>query len=272
MRFSGSIGALILIFGCGDGGIDVVEPDPPPPPPPAGDTIWFDDFSYQGPDLPVSSPGWTRPHGGSAVYAEDGVLNFHWDAGPDQSAEGNFTLGNLYGEVWVQYDLFLPDGFQYTGGGGSKFFTIWDNQNYPGGGAGYVSCFVGAWSQGGPVSRISVSWSDERNPTMMAVSRWWAPGIVDDHKGQWNQVRFHLKVGTYAPNDPFHSGDWGDGVMEMWWNGVKVVDGPMGFYHSDPSRNGFMNGYLFGWSNPGFPTDMLVQIDNLLFLSSNPAW
>jgi len=254
------------------------DPDPDPDPPPEG-ILWSDGFesgtmgaNWIGGDREGNRPVTTRARTG------DYSLMFRFRGSPDQDAdatsERRFCMPQSLGEVWVEYWLWIPENYAHRQPPGTpsnnKFFILWDSDSYPGGGAGRLSVGLHTWADGAGNSRGNAAWSNSLMGWIMAVAIPWSGGIGEADKGRWNRVRFHMKVGTRATDRVLHTGDYGDGLFEMWWNNQQYVSHAMSLY--DPDDNAFRCGYVLGWANSGFDENTYLYVDDWRIFASDPGW
>ena len=78
--------------------------------------------------------------------------------------------------------------------------------------------------------------------------------------GQWIEWIVRYKVAG-PTND--------NGILQMWKNGVLVVDVDSIPNYSSLGNNYYERGYLMGWANSGFDETTIFYIDNIVF-SENP--
>ena len=187
--------------------------------------------------------------------------------GEDSSAEQRFALGGNYPEIWIKYDLYVPENYYHRSQSGSSannkgIVTLWSG-DYSGSGRGQFLGFE-HWPTGDGSSRLSfhpiIGASDDRGHTF--------PGtlFIDRSKdlGKWIEFIVHFKVASSANND---------GIIRAWkttegYPRETLVD-VSNYNNYTPSGNYFNTGYLLGWSNSGFSETTKIYIDNFVF-SQNP--
>lgn len=205
-------------------------------------------------------------------------------------AEQRFKLGGHYPELWIKYDLYIPQNYYHRNSGGpttynNKFLMLWagsyqpDNREGPLIGAHY-------WPRSDGSSNVNAFASATVNGKIVFNGKHWncsacgsgdgadSNGITKDDLGHWMTIVLHVKYASKSNND---------GVYELWktnWRGetnklFNIHDGP--WYATMPNSTqaarGFDQGYLLGWANSGFVNETVLYIDNITFsttpLSSN---
>ena len=195
------------------------------------------------------------------------------------SASRHFNLGGHYPDLWIKYDLYIPQNYTHRNSGGpgsynNKFMMLWAG-TYDG--ANREGPIIGGhfWPNGRGTSTLS-AWAVARINGVVKLDKNWncstcgdgksSHGIVDEDKGHWMTLVIHTKYASISNND---------GVYEVWktnWRGeteklINIHNGP--WYATKPNSNeparGFDQGYLLGWANSGFVEETVLYMDNLTF-------
>lgn len=202
--------------------------------------------------------------------------------GTDAFSEQRFSLGGFYPELWISYDLYIPNNYYHrdsTGSDNNKgLMKLWGGTYAPDTREGPL-LGPSFWLNGGGTSN-SIVYAASRINGLDNVNNhhWDGPGntyhdpgstsqaIKNNDKGHWMNIVIHAKYATIANND---------GIFEAWktdWQGntVKLHDITNGAWYgtkpnsTEPAR-GFDSGYLLGWANSGFDNDTFLYIDNITF-------
>lgn len=202
----------------------------------------------------------------------NGAMIFKYPAGIDAWAEERFEITDaaLNGrsglkEIWIQYDQFIPTNYKNRSVAdrwGSKAVTLYAN-TYA---SGHPRLIVGNVT--GPTSLDAYIRGDMRHDGIYTGfdNQYTGPASIDRSKdlGKWQRRTLHVKLPTNSSSN--------DGVIEYWIrHGDNVVR-----KHIDISNGGFLdvnegffkNGYLLGWSNPGFDEPTHFLIDNFILSES----
>ena len=241
----------------------VVEPPPPQPPPPQESAFFSDVFSSGDLSHVENGCRWTDQANTRVITSPNGTsaLEFTFPTGTsdgDAWAEQRFSLGGNYPELWMSYDLYIPQNYVHrNGGGNNKAFSYFWSGDY--GALTGPLLATNFWPDGNGGSRLS-QWM--RTPTFGGRHLWaddpvWidSHGIISSDLGQWMHVVVHAKYATEANND---------GVYEIWKNGAKLIGITNGDWYV-PNAQGFDQGYLLGWANSGFDVETKLYIDNIKF-------
>lgn len=205
-----------------------------------------------------SSPVYTTPT--EAIARLGGrSLQFTYkatDENADSWAEQRFDLGGYYKDVWVSYDILIPDNYYHRSVPGSTnnkgFLMLWsDDYSKPTG----PKIGPEFWPNPDGSSKASIRLSG-----VGFDKHFWSacPTAIElSDRGQWIKVVAHYKYATSANND---------GVAQIWKiyrDGKRkltcdITDGA--WYY--PSAPGFNKGYILGWSNTGFKETTIFYVDN----------
>lgn len=170
-------------------------------------------------------------------------------------------------EVFLQFYLYMPSGAEIPSvgprvrvpfpGGNDKFFRLWANTyGQP------PEVGASTWSKPGEIGVLGREYFySYDNGTVMGMGQGpdpvppEVPFIIDANKGRWVQVRIRCKVS--GPNNR-------SGVIQMWADGVLVGnDTALHNYPPNGVNNYYVNGYLLGWANSGFPAGQMMYIDDV---------
>jgi len=256
--------------------------------------VYFEDsfentVTNQGPDHvdPVSDAQWgsarscevvdssltsITPHTGSKI------LRLRWGAGDHSStwAEQRFDLGSPQtGDVYIRYYVYYPDGTEpdenkYVHRDGpdadnNKLMRLW--------GAEYEDPIkVGARTMP-PLGDYAEIFSFTANVSAYHVNgcsgaqgsaylnesllpTW---NMQNSDLGRWMCFEFHYRRDTGEDN----------GAFEFWVDGESKISETNFVIEGAPCSPGyFMLGYLMGWANSGFDTDINIYIDDVVFSDS----
>lgn len=215
---------------------------------------------------------------------QHGAMMFLYGAGIDQWVEERFTIQDSaldgrdgLSEIWVQFDIFVPTNYyarKVPGHWVSKHFVLYGN----------------AYSVNG---------------TSLALQRVTHNGVRDGEEGWRNSMQafveqadgtlknVHLENGGSGGDGPIFNldtdlGRWSrhtlhvkfasgksanDGILQFW---IKHGDGTVSTEFdlhdrnswADNNENFFKNGYILGWSNPGFNEPTWIGVTNLIISES----
>jgi hypothetical protein len=190
-------------------------------------------------------------------------------------------------DFWIQYDQYIPKNFHYRD---SDADTA---TNWYGGGVKVIALFADDYSNlnptmiigrllkrmdsQGPVSLNGESYADFNFSTKDPISnerRWFSnmgfelgdKMIIDPlvDIGHWQRRTYHVGMPTSNASN--------DGIVEFWIqrrlgteNPIveKIIDVSNGNFYGG-GQNYINKGYLLGWSNTGYNTDVTYLIDNLI--------
>jgi len=217
----------------------------------------------------------------------NGVLRFRYPPGINSFAEQRFTLAKsaLDGrpgltEFWIQYDIYIPSDFterDVPKAWGTKVMALWPNKyegnlrliigqtavyapggKFTGDGSAYQ---VGDWRWHDPVQGKFI-YDGVRDPAAKNQNPVPQFRIIntDKDRGKWTRRTFHIRLPNTAESK--------NGVLQMW---VRHGDGSISKIldlrdvaaYGPNGENFIRNGYLLGWSNPGF-TDSVKVFDSSL--------
>jgi len=237
-------------------------------------TIYFQD-NFESGDL--SKPGWGSSNGMSdsiPVVSPDIARNgtfslkftFIGNASGDAWSEQRFGFGEQLTEVYLQWYQYFPNGTEglgakykhrfVTGPDNNKFLRLWD--------ASYRDYKVKlGWSldsTGNPEVEAMITEYGVNGSNFGKHGNGWRTPTDESLLGRWVRFQVHVKLATVANND---------GVMEMWVDGVKVIENTtFPIYPSGGIGNYLANGYFMGWSNSGFDETTFTYIDDFVISDS----
>lgn len=177
----------------------------------------------------------------------------------DSWAEQRFTLGKRYSEIWVSYDIRIPDNYYH------RTASVGTSNN-----KGFLMLWGGDYSK--PTSpKMGVEfWPNEDGSGNSTASvrlsgvgydkHYWkaCPNIVTlSDRGKWIKIVVHAKVPTVSNND---------GIYQLWkvYDDGKVVQA-CNLVDSEgyvATNAGFDSGYILGWSNSGYKDETVFYVDN----------
>jgi hypothetical protein len=189
-------------------------------------------------------------------------LRFRYPAG-EPWAQQEFELGQAKKEIWIRYWLRVPVNFSH------------DGQNYK-----FFSFYMDGYSTLGTGSTVWWNMLPNSNGNSLAFNLGdgtstggWVWGTnpfikVPDDRGRWMQIVIHLKT----ESSPGAS----DGLVELW----RRWDGESGFTQFDSHADlplklpntgvqGWWQGYILGWANPGYLQDTEWLLDDFTLSDSS---
>jgi len=259
-------------------------------------TIFFDSFTTNNFSRTYNGAAWGGSEGNRAIISNvysagntsinttamlcefTGSANLSIDAG----AGTNFNLGALYTKLFIEFDMYIPNGTEPWGGAAykhrdgldadgtsgsdnNKFFRIWqrsrsDPSPPPGTSSdGYNSGEkVGAslWRDSANNSEIRADWSSPGG----AIGPKGAPYTryidLSTDLGKWMRVKIFVASATATAN----------GTIKIWKNDTLLIDNTnlvQNYEGLEP--RGYQYGYLLGYSNSGFDANTKILIDNVHF-------
>jgi hypothetical protein len=259
-----------------------VEPPPPDTLPPPEGAVFSEGFEsgdlsrqYDGHDFWADWSTHTavtteNPRTGQyalqfTYLAQDDPAN---ESTPHSWSEQRFYLrpdGEVYGEHWVEFYLFLPVNMTHHGSGNHKYYFLWDEGTYPGSVTGpKVAGNLTSWADSLPPTDISSSEAGVGSDSGW-LGRWeYKDGFVTDaHRGTWVQFRWHYRTAS--------SDSALDGEFQIWRNGESIAHGTgLDFYRAD--FNGIGRGYLMGWHQGGYLEETTYFLDDLTLYLTDPGW
>ena len=192
------------------------------------------------------------------------------DSTIDAAAQLAFTLDQLYQELVIDFDLYIPTNYSHVvpsdNSNNNKFFRLWQNT--------YADTTAG---QHFGASTFANSGDSSLCTEMQHFGSGVGPGVGDndnsyanfittaDH-GNWISIRIHVQAGTVGGNYQFTNVNgtfWrGDGFVRIYKNNVLTAyNNTMPAIGSGPQ--GWRYGYLLGYANSGFRQDTFLYLDNL---------
>ena len=169
----------------------------------------------------------------------------------DAWAEQRFNLGGERTELTIMYDLYIPANYHHRSAGGStnnKFLRLWTN------GYGDDEKIGGSFhvGDGSVISDISVEYRSNPGQGMSKKDK--QPFILSSDLGKWMAIKIYARAATNSSN----------GKYEIWKNGNRILNHSVENNHH-PGTQGWTTGYLFGYANSGFDTQVWLNMDNVRF-------
>lgn len=231
------------------------------------DIIFQDGF--EGGNLAASANGfkWTQATSTSVVStyskSDSRSLQFFYKATADLRdswAEQRFYLGKNYKDIWISYDLRVPDNYyhrnQSDGSSNNKGFIYMWSGDY----SSPTGPLLGPefWANSDGSSKGSIRLFGQGYD-----KHFWSacPSTIKlSDRGKWIRIVSHLKYASSANND---------GIVQIWKiyeDGTRDLSCSItnGAWYV-ANAPGFDSGYLLGWSNSGFSADTSFYIDNVTF-------
>lgn len=220
--------------------------------------------------------GGNRDTAVSTTRAMEGsyALEFTFEGGPDGDdafSEQRFGLGTGHDELWVAYDLYVPQNYhhrtQSSSANNKGFLYLWSGDYGNPSGPGMGPNFWPDQSGNGESSATLFAWgsgSSEIGRSGRHYNRFSRNVIRSEDRGTWIKVVARYKYAS-SSNDDGVAQIWirdGSGSME---NVLNIRDGA--WYV--PGQPGFDQGYLLGWANSGFDETTRFYIDNFV-VSTTP--
>jgi hypothetical protein len=179
--------------------------------------------------------------------------------------EQGFGLGRNLGEIWIEFQLWVPSDYAHGTGGGNhnnKFIRLW-NTSYT---EDVIKTGMSTWPQSGfstrsefQTDRVVVAGP----PVQIGPGDSPTANLPTSAYGVWTRVGQDYKRRT--------SGGADDSRVKLWLDGSLVLDrnGTGALY--DSVNAGYARGYIFGSSN-GFDTQVTLYADAFKFYDADPAW
>jgi len=197
------------------------------------------------------------------------------------SAGRNFDLGALYDNLFVEFDLYIPNGTEPWGGAtykhrngtisasdNNKFIRLWQRSRSDPNGDGYNSDEkYGASTV--LASSANTSNSDIITECVNAGDAAVGPSAYQGRAynfinasdyGKWMRVKMFFKTRTTTSN----------GSMMLWKNDTLLIDqrNLIDSVYDPTEPRGFRYGYLLGYANSGFDETTKMLIDNVHFYTA----
>lgn len=193
-------------------------------------------------------------------------LEISYEGNPDYADTGNaelgFTLGTSdYTDVYIRFYLYVPSNFvirDSTGVDNNKFIRIWgdDYSDDVKVGASFGLSQYPYYETGGTAWPDHLPKCGGSNDILLPYADWRFDTGLSDMKGGWTAIELRYKVDTGS----------GDGVYQVWIDGVLEVDQTNVSWIDAPCSPGFFNhGYLFGSSSTGYTNTTKFYIDDVVF-------
>jgi hypothetical protein len=236
-------------------------------PPPSQGIIFSDDFSSGNFNHAVGDAYWNDTTSGIVIAAsptDAGNLAAKFSFNPvNVNRELRFDLGDLFTELWIKYDLFIPlnyfASFGISENGNNKIIRLWGNE-------------YGDWDKVGFSTYVKfpgqthtyaqVDW-DFTNTGAIGAFGPIAPDFIEQaDAGTWMTIKIHAKAATLSAN----------GTFNVWKNGVKVLDTTSIIDNYWPSgTHAYRYGYLMGWANSSIAQTTDFYIDNVIIGTTEAA-
>ena len=190
------------------------------------------------------------------------VADFRYEGSSDLSADAfaelRFDLGEVYPELWLQYDLYIPAHYHHRDAESSdnnKMLRLWHTEYSDEEKVGFS-----AWQNTNGFSTATADWRKIGEGIGSKGARV-DDFITADDLGKWMSLKVYVKAAT--ANAP--------GTFKLWKNGELVMDNEdiLENYATD-EEHGYRKGYLLGWSNSGFNEETHLLIDNVVFSENDP--
>jgi hypothetical protein len=184
--------------------------------------------------------------------------------GDDSWAEQRFKLPDLR-EVWIEIVADIPTNYVHredTGANNNKLVRLWTG-DLSDGNDGYSKFSIkGGFSTlpSADGSHVIVEWGRTgegvgRNNTPAV------PLITAADKGKRIKLVIHAKVDETGPVGGKMTPTGGNGVLELWKDGRKIIGYKTLSWRSlDGKREFFARGYLWGWANSGFAETTNIHV------------
>jgi len=185
-------------------------------------------------------------------------FSFGGSVDKDATSEQRFKIASHPKDLWIKFNLFIPSNYKNRAssvpGSNNKFMYVESAGQY----VGFESWMT---TDGGPGSAYI-----PMHLKYNGVDR------GHDHEGQhapyvqtntdlnkWHEWIIHVKMATTSSSN--------DGAVEMWKNGVQVMEN-LNLPNYSPEYNYFEAGYLLGYANTGFDENTILYIDDVVFSTS----
>lgn len=198
----------------------------------------------------------------STDHAKDGLYSLKFtyaatDEKTDTWSEQRFRLGKPYKEIWISYDIRIPENYHH------RKVSYGSSNN-----KGFIMLWSGDYSKPTGIVLGTEFWAEKDGSSTASVrlagvgfdKHFWGacPSIIKlSDRGRWIKITAHLKYATPENND---------GIMRLWKTyedgksqiACNISDGA---WYSAVSP-GFDAGYILGWSNSGFNEETKFYVDN----------
>ena len=198
----------------------------------------------------------------------------------DASSELRFYLNQKYPEVWMEFQLYLPDG---TEGFGSAEYKVRD-QGYEGTRNNKIARLYYSKPDttagdiaAGASTRI-YSLANETAYLFPEFKGTWPFGGSNNESiqikiplttGVWHKITMHFRGADFASGSPVAN----TSVVQMWLDDTNIFDGPIPdmneLYGIPEMYNSFGFGYVLGYANTGFDDTTILFVDEFK-LSTQP--
>jgi len=173
-------------------------------------------------------------------------------SGEDAMSELRFDLGQIYPELTISFDLYIPDNYVHrddVSTDNNKFFRLWPNEYNDKEKVGASLMYEPTGSKMAIDLVLREDWG-------LSLAGGGTAGrfITNSDLGKW----MHVDLSVY-------SGDGDDyAYLSIYKNGDKFIEYSQALDY-DPTVRGYRYGYLLGWANSGFEEDTRLMIDNVVF-------
>ena len=235
--------------------------------------LFEDDFSSG--DLSKTQNGfiWLAPTNTSVVTTNplSGSYSLMFDFAYLQTAEQRFNMGNLYSEITMLFDIYIPDGSEVWGGliyehynsqGGAsdnnKWWRLWDTNPESGnpekvGGSTRAADVTG-------ISKLEAEWNKGDGSGM--TGRDSSDNFINaSDRGNWFNFKVYHKAATVADND---------GIFKVYKNDNLIINRTDVDNYDAAGDHAWQFGYLLGSMGgalPDGPDHMYLFIDNFKLYS-----
>mgnify|MGYP000315487150 CR=1 FL=1 len=224
--------------------------------------IFQDDFSSGGFDRTNGGAQWVSKVNvevastPSLVAANSAKFTFNGssDLSEDAFAELRFDLGALYKELWIQFNLYVPENYYHRDSpstDNNKVLRLWPNEYTDNEKIG-----LSAWKGSNGGSSMIADWSAQGRG-IGPKGETYSSFITPSDRGSWVKLKVHV-IAASSSSTP--------GSIRVWKNDELVVDNYQvmdSFYSGEP--HAYRYGYLLGWSNSGFNETTSMYIDGIIF-------
>ena len=166
----------------------------------------------------------------------------------DGNSEQRFNMGTELTEFTLLYELYIPANYHHPSLGGptnNKFLRMWLNAYGDTEKIG-LSLRIGS---GNTISDLQVMYRSSAGQGMSGQAR--EPFITNSDLGTWITVEIYIKAAT----------DAADGVIRVKKDNSTIVNHALA-NNWVAGTQGWDQGYLFGWANSGFETQVWFNMDD----------
>lgn len=259
-RGAGTAMVIVTSVCCGAADSVTVMVEGQEPPPSSGNAAFSDSFENGR----KTSSDLLQWGGGPEVASDEAYSGSHslWmpfgPTEPDGSShwwsEQRFTINSNPQEVWVEFMVRLPENWDMPGQWqNNKLFAIWSDDYSTTGDVQAVFEYAGTNNS----ANLRVICMTEQGKCGDGTLHG-GPLFDTSMRGQWVQIRIHVRVGT-------------SGEIHLWRDGSLMYSHRLPLWYSGGS-NYLRHGYILGYDNSRFGEQTDFYVDDFKLYLSDPGW